>query len=247
VSNPAIARSARNCRNETTFRLWPIVEGAVVMLDRRGMLLKAGASSLVLAAVAGCDDKDKEVGAVEDLMREHGIIRRAILVYRAAAARLRAGDKPDMAALQRTTKLLRNFGEDYHERELEEAHLFPKVKSAGGPAASYIDVLVEQHQRGRVITDRLLQPGAPPDNEALARMLDAFELMYEHHAAVEDTVVFPAWKNALSGSELSEMGEKFEDIEKKRFGSDGFEKAVREITSIEQSTGLAQLAQFTPR
>jgi hemerythrin-like domain-containing protein len=216
------------------------------MLERRGMLFKVAASGLVLGAAAACDDKDKEVGAVEDLMREHGVIRRAILVYRATAARLRAGDSPDAAALQRTTKLVREFGQDYHERELEEAHLFPKVRSAGGQAAGYIDVLLEQHRRGRAITDRLLAPGPAPDREELARLLDAFELMYEHHAAREDTVVFPAWKKALSGSELSEMGEKFEEIEKKRFGGDGFEKAVREIDAIEQSTGMAQLAQFTP-
>ena len=114
------------------------------MLERRGMLLKVAVSGLVLGAAAGCDEKGKEVGAVEDLMREHRVIRRAILVYRA------------------------------------------------------------------------------------------------------DTVVFPAWKKALSGSELFEMGEKFEEIEKKRFGEDGFEKAVREIDEIEQSTGMAQLAQFTP-
>jgi hemerythrin-like domain-containing protein len=215
------------------------------MLERRGMLFKVAASGLVLGAAAGCDDKDKEVGAVEDLMREHGVIRRAILVYRATATRLRAGDPPDTAAVQRTTKLVREFGQDYHERELEEAYLFPKVRSAGGPAAAYIDVLLEQHRRGRAITDRLLAPGQAPDREELARLLDAFELMYEHHAAREDTIVFPAWKKALSGSELSEMGEKFEAIEKKRFGEDGFEKAVR-IDAIEQSTGMAQLAQFTP-
>lgn len=216
------------------------------MLQRRGMLLKAGVSALVLGVAAGCDDKAKEVGAVEDLMREHGVIRRAILVYRATAARLRAGDPPDMAALRRTTKLLREFGEDYHERELEEAHIFPKMRRAAGPAAAYVDVLLEQHRRGRAITDRLLAPGSAPDPGELARMFDAFELMYEHHAAREDTVVFPAWKKALSGSELSEMGEKFEEIEKKRFGEDGFEKAVREIDAIEQSAGMAQLARFTP-
>ena len=80
------------------------------MLERRGMLLKVAVSGLVLGAAAGCDEKDKEVGAVEDLMREHGVIRRAILVYRATAARLRAGESPDTAALQRTTKLVREFG-----------------------------------------------------------------------------------------------------------------------------------------
>ena len=33
--------------------------------------------------------------------------------------RVRAGDSPDMAFLQRNTKLLREFGEDYNERKLE--------------------------------------------------------------------------------------------------------------------------------
>ncbi len=45
-----------------------------------------------------------------------------------AARRQRAGH----GGAARTTKLLREFGEDYHERELEEANLFPKVRSAGG-------------------------------------------------------------------------------------------------------------------
>jgi hypothetical protein len=60
------------------------------------------------------------------------------------------------------------------------------------------------------------------------------------------THLFPTWKRALSGSELPEVGEKFEEIERKRFGEVGFDKAVREINQIEQSAGMAQLAQFTP-
>jgi hemerythrin-like domain-containing protein len=217
------------------------------MPDRRGVLKTVVASGVLLIGAGGCWNGDeKEVGAVEDLMREHGVIRRAILVYRAVAGRLRAGAAVDRDALRRTATLLHDFGEDYHERELEEAHLFPRVKSAGGPAAAYVDVLLEQHRKGREITERLLSPAAPAEPQQLAGLLDAFELMYEHHAAREDTIVFPAWKKALSGSELSEMGEKFEDIEKKRFGEDGFERAVREIEAIEQSLDLGQIAQFTP-
>jgi hemerythrin-like domain-containing protein len=81
--------------------------------------------------------------------------------------------------------------------------------------------------------------------EPLARSLEQFALMYENHAAREDTIVFPAWKSLLSDSELQDMGEKFEDIEKQQFGGDGFEKAAKEIGEIEQSLGLAELAAFT--
>jgi len=47
-----------------------------------GLLLMAGNAGLVLAAQKGRGKgQEKEVGAVEDLMREHGVLRRALLVY----------------------------------------------------------------------------------------------------------------------------------------------------------------------
>jgi hemerythrin superfamily protein len=69
--------------------------------------------------------------------------------------------------------------------------------------------------------------------------------MYEHHAAREDTIVFPAWKDALSGDQLDEMGEKFEEIERQQFGKDAFEDAVAQIGRIEQALGIADISQFT--
>ena len=69
--------------------------------------------------------------------------------------------------------------------------------------------------------------------------------MYEHHAAIEDTVVFPVWKETLDAEALDEMNDKFEDIEHEQFGEDGFENALKQMAEIEQSLGLADLAQFT--
>jgi len=195
--------------------------------------------------------QEKEVGAVEDLMREHGVIRRALLVYRESAAKLRSDPTSvDPQALHQTARLFRAFGEDYHERKLEEAHILPEVRKAGGPAAAYVDVLIAQHNRGREITDYILAVtgrGAigAGDAEALARVFDSLDLMYANHAAREDTIVFPAWKNALSERQLDEMGDKFEDIERQQFGRDGFEDAVARIGRIEQALGFADLAQFT--
>ncbi len=184
-------------------------------------------------------------------MREHGILRRALLVYSALANKLRANTAsvpPD--TLQKTARLFRAFGEDYHEKKLEEPYIFPVVKRAGAPAASYPDILVVQHNRGREITDYILSVtrGAKlgaANVEPLARALESFVLMYEHHAAREDTIVFPAWKKALPDKEYDEMGEKFEEIEHQQFGEDGFDTAVKQISEIESELGLADIAQFT--
>jgi hemerythrin-like domain-containing protein len=199
----------------------------------------------------GKDEKGGEVTATEDLMREHGIIRRALLVYTEAAAKLRsdpAAVPPD--ALQKTAKLFRAFGEDYHERKLEEAYIFPAVKNAGGPAASLADVLIAQHQRGREITEYILavtqsaKLGAASAGQ-LALAFESLARMYRAHAAREDTIIFPAWKQTLTASQLDEMNDKFEDIEHEQFGKDGFEDAVRQIGEIEASLGFGDLALYT--
>ncbi len=215
------------------------------MQNRRKLLTVIGASP-VIAGLAACGgDKDKDVGAVEDLMREHGVLRRAILVFRESASRLRQGNAVDPAALTRTARLFRSFGEEYHERKLEEAHIFPAVQKAGGPAAAYVQTLVAQHNRGREIIDYVLSAANGSDAQGLAQSLEQFEHMYANHAAREDTIVFPAWKAALGEKGVEEMGEKFEEIEKQQFGGDGFDQAVRQIGQIEGALGLSDLSQFT--
>ena len=191
-----------------------------------------------------------EVTATEDLMREHGVLRRALLVYTAAAGKLRANASavpPD--ALQRTAKLFRAFGEEYHEKKLEEQFIFPAVRKAGETATALPDILVVQHGRGREITDYVLAvtSGAKIGGNAaeLAKALEAFVLMYEHHAAREDTVIFPAWKRTMTEGQLDEMGERFEEIEHEQFGEDGFDEAVKQIGDIEGGLGLADISQFT--
>ena len=239
---------------------------------RRGFLMAAAAGSVLIlnacvgnrpqaeaeqgAKPASVEKKEgtegeKEVTAGEDLMREHGVLRRALLVYTEAAVRLRRDPgsvPPD--ALTKTANLFRSFGEDYHEKKLEEAFIFPAVKQKGGVAALYPDILVVQHDRGREITDYVLSvtQGAKlgANATALADVLEGFVRMYRHHAAREDTVVFPAWKEAVSEEQYKELSEKFEEIEHQQFGADGFDDAVTQIGEIEGSLNLSDLAQFTP-
>lgn len=221
-------------------------------VSRRQFIAGAGVSCIAVL-LDGCSDRElnKEVTAIEDLMREHGVLRRALFVYSETAGRLRSNPSSvPPAALRKTAELFRTFAEDYHEKKLEEAYIFTAVKKAGGEAAHYTDILIEQHQRGREITDYILALSkkanfAALDAKPLAVTLENLVRMYRPHAAREDTVVFPAWKQALTDKQLDEMNDRFEDIEHQMFGNDGFEKAVQQISDIESEFGLAGLAQFT--
>jgi hemerythrin-like domain-containing protein len=224
---------------------------------RRSLLAGATACALFTPVIATEKQRpntaqEKEVGAVEDLMREHGVLRRALLVYAESASRIRRNaTQVDAQALHENAKLFRSFGEDYHEKKLEETYLFPAVKKAGGDAAGYVDILIAQHSRGREVTDYVMAATRAGklrtiDAAPLADVLSSFVVMYQNHAAREDTIVFPAWKMALSQQQLEEFGDKFEDIERQQFGADGYEEAVKRVAEIEQRLGLADLAQFTP-
>jgi hemerythrin-like domain-containing protein len=193
-----------------------------------------------------------EVPAVEDLMREHGVLRRALLVYSEVASRLVSG-KGDVPVdqLGRVAALFRTFGEDYHERSLEEKSVFPPLIKAGGQHAALARTLTTQHERGRQITDYIsgvAKKGrlAAADSTAFANTLLQFVRMYEHHAAIEDTIILPAWKHAISRAQYAELTEEFEDLEHKMFGKDGFEDALERIAAIEQTFGLADLGALTP-
>ena len=220
-------------------------------LDRRAAFLAvAGISALATLEGCGPHDGDEGISAPEDMMREHGVLRRILVAYREAAGMIRSNATFDVAALADAADLFRSFGEDYHERKLEEEHVFPAVRKAGGPATGLIDTLLRQHRRGREINQFLIatcKGGAIPDarRQDVAVMLESYARMYEAHAAQEDTVIFQAWRKSLSKHALEEASEQFEDIEKTQFNGGGFDQAVDRIAQIEQRLGIKDLARFT--
>jgi hemerythrin-like domain-containing protein len=230
---------------------------------RRMILLAAASGAAAMSSLAGAAVQDdsqrnedrgpgeiKDVGSVEDLMREHGVLRRILLIYQQTAVKLRDGDSVDVNALNGAAQLFRTFGEDYHEKMLEESFIFPALRKIRSPVAAYPDVLIAQHHRGRKITDYIIDVTAhhklsTSRAAALSHAFDGIALMYQNHAAREDTLVFPAWKQALAERDLDEIGDKFEDIEQQQFGKDGFETIVDQVGEIEKTLGYADLAQFT--
>lgn len=194
---------------------------------------------------------EKEVSPAEDLMREHGVLRRVLLIYDDAIRRLDSApaDYP-IGALAGAADIIRRFIEEYHEK-LEEDHVFPRVKKAGRET-ELVGVLLAQHRAGRTLTDTITRLATPAgvksddDRRRLADALRAFGRMYRPHAAREDTVLFPAFKAVVGTREYESLGDEFEKLEHKLFGEDGFEGMVVKVSALEKQLGLLDLAQFTP-
>ncbi len=215
-------------------------------LRRGGSLigLTALSSPLVLSGCREQEEKAGEVTAPEDLMREHGVLRRVFLIFDNLEARLKQGQGFPPPVLPDAAGMIRRFIEDYHEK-LEEDYVFPRFEKAG-KLVELVQTLRRQHQAGRKITDFLLSPGAAADSQKLAASLQAFTRMYRPHAAREDTVLFPAFRSVVSPKEFLELGDKFEDQEEARFGKGGYEKIVSQVADLEKTLGIEDLAQFTP-
>jgi hemerythrin-like domain-containing protein len=224
---------------------------------RAGLI--AGASILAGSVLRGATDKkesdpvgEEGVTPGEDLMQEHGVLKRIILVYGETVRRLEA-EKVDLPPepIAESAKIIRTFIEDYHEK-LEEDFLFPRFKKAN-KLTDLVDILLQQHQAGRRLTDITMRFATnsalknADDRRQLADSIRQFIRMYNPHEAREDTVLFPAFRGIVSANEFAALGEDFEKKEHDLFGDDGFEKVVDQVAEIEKKLGIYELAQFTPK
>jgi len=184
-------------------------------------------------------------------MREHGVLKRVLLVYREAIRRIEAQEELPPEPIHDGANVIRTFIEDYHER-LEEDYLFPRFEKARR-LADLTAVLRTQHQAGRRITDEILSLANltslkdATGSRRLSEVMRQFVRMYEPHEAREDTVLFPALRGIISKQEFGALGEDFEKKEHQLFGEGGFEKMVDRVAGIEKTLGIYDLAQFTPK
>jgi hemerythrin-like domain-containing protein len=197
------------------------------------------------------DEKEAEVGPPEDLMREHGVLKRVLLIYGEVLRRIDAKQDFPPEALAEAAWIIRHFVEDYHEK-LEEDFLFPRFEKANR-LVDLVKVLREQHQAGRRVTDMTMRFANlqslrnESERAQLIGSMQQFIRMYNPHEAREDTVLFPAFREIVSPHEFDSLGEDFEKKENELFGEAGFEKMVDKVAEIERRFAIYELAQFTPK
>jgi hemerythrin-like domain-containing protein len=219
---------------------------------RTGVLFGTLAGVTGISLISSCkkETADDEISPVEDLMREHGILNRIMMIYDNCRARLTNKEEFQVDALTNSANIIRSFVEDYHEK-LEEKYLFPRFVNAN-KLVDLVQTLYIQHHAGRILTDQILKLANsnslknPDDTLKMINFLDTFNRMYRVHEAREDTVLFPNLRKIVSRNEYDSMGEDFEEQERKLFGADGFEGVVDKVASIEKQLGIYDISSFTP-
>jgi hemerythrin-like domain-containing protein len=184
-----------------------------------------------------------------DLMQEHGVLKRVLLIYQECLRRLSIGEQLPASAVYVSAEIIHDFIEGFHE-PLEEGYVFPKLRSAGKLVGT-IDTLLLQHARGRQLTQLILATSSTPaalvsGSARVIEAMSAFVRMYQPHEAREDTVVFPMLRSSLTSPQLSRLGSVFADLQRQQFGREGFSDIVARVQAIEERLGIYDLNQFTP-
>jgi hemerythrin-like domain-containing protein len=227
--------------------------------DRRRVLaagLGAVAASILAvgtrpASAANSQNPDEGVTAPEDLMKEHGVLNRCLLIYEEGIRRVQAKEEVAPAVFHHTADLIRRFVEEYHEKN-EEKYIFPVFQKADR-LTDLVQTLLTQHKAGRAVTNQIIRLSTPDvfrvteNQQKVIAAAQSFIRMYRPHESREDTVLFPALRSILTPKQVEVLGERMEEDEHKVLGDEGFEKAVAEVASIEKALGIHDLNQFTPK
>lgn len=218
-------------------------------IGRRRFAVGVGAGAVALVGCHGESDacRGEIITPGEDLMGEHGIVRRIMVIWNEMEPRLRRGDTIDPQPLASSVDALQWFIERYHERT-EEDEVFPRLERAGREV-ELVRTLRHQHEVGRALSRdlaSLLGRGLDETTRApIADRLAAHSRMYAAHASREDTVIFPTLREIV-GDDWVHLGREFDEREDHVIGAGGLDRALAQVEAVERAYGIEALESFTP-
>ncbi len=190
-----------------------------------------------------------EPSIAEELMRQHAIVSRLLLVYDTVITPELGTDKPSGPAVTSTAQMLRSNVDDFHAK-FEEEHIFPLFQKSGR-MGDLVNTLREQHKAARTLTDDILKAreegGGRPASETLARSIRAYVNMLQAHTAYEETLLYPQLQTVASPSQYNQIRKALQDASRTAMGTEGFAGLVNKVAELERSAGITSLAQFTPK
>lgn len=188
---------------------------------------------------------------IEDLMEEHSILRRALLIYEECIRRMNIGEDFDPDLLIEATNVIKVII-IYHHALLEHEYIFPRFKEAD-KYAEMADILTEQHGAAdgqeKIILEHANEDSInnPETKEILINALKKSIRVFRPHIDREDTEMFPEFKTVVTAHEYYELGKKFKEIEYQKWGENGHRQMVDKIIHVEKALGINDLDSFTPK
>lgn len=223
------------------------------MLDRRRFLSYIPIAATTFGIMAGIAPRSdaatqavQGVSAIETLMRGHGLLLRAMIICDVIKDRIVKGQETEPSLILDTASVFHNYLEGFHEMA-EEKYIFAPMEKNNVSFAA-IQELKVQHGSGFELMHRITNLAkAGKLNSELAGYFTDFNNMYRHHAAYEDTVVFPAFETMDKHADLAELSATFDAEEKKVLGHHGFDDFLNQIAHVEKKLGIYELSSSTPK
>lgn len=188
---------------------------------------------------------------IEDLMEEHSILRRALLIYEECMRRMNINEDFDPNLLVETTNVIKVII-IFHHALLEHEYIFPRFREAD-KYVEMCDILTDQHGAAGEQEELILKYANrdsinnPEEKEILINALKRSIRVFRPHIDREDTEMFPEFKTVVTPYEFYELGKKFKEIEYQKWGESGHRQMVDKIIKVEKALGINDLDSFTPR
>jgi len=211
------------------------------MIPRRQFLQLAAAAAAASGLPAYAQPATPSKTPNEDLMQEHGLVHRVMLIYQRAIGFIESGARFPASRVADAARIVSRVIHGHHEIEEEEI-LFPQLDRPAD-LNMLTEVLRGQHAVARQLTARIgLEVADPGKVRQVVVPMREFIDMYGPHGAYEDTIIYPAFRERVGPQRYEELARVFVEHERNLRGT--FAGYVREIGAIEDSLGIG-LAQLT--
>lgn len=163
--------------------------------------------------------------ATEELVTEHGAIKRMLRIIDEVSRRLDAGEPVATEDLEGIVEFIRVFADKCHHAK-EEGLLFPAMVEAGIPREQGpIGVMLSEHDVGRGYVGRMadaVRRYGGGDREAAAEVAEnarGYAALLAQHIDKEDHILYPMADRVLTDERQRELLEEFEVIERDVVGA----------------------------
>ena len=174
----------------------------------------------------------------EELMKEHRVIERMLVVVSKAADRLNAGQKVDRDVFVGAADFLKNFADRCHHGK-EEKLLFVKMVERGvsgevGPIA----VMLREHEDGRAHVRKIAELSSKEVDDRsrseLVNHVKAYANLLGQHIQKEDKILYPMADQLLTSDDQDELEKGFLEVEEKVMGPGVHERYHHMIEELEK-------------
>jgi hemerythrin-like domain-containing protein len=131
------------------------------------------------------------------LIQDHNVIRRALEVLQAMAARTENGEAVEAEDVQKLLRFLRTFADDYHQTK-EESALFPELVRASALNYEPLRHMIFEHDQERSLVEGLEDALCTKKGSEFVYFANRLMQLLSTHIQNEEDVMFQMADHSLS-------------------------------------------------